>query len=89
MQKPRLTVLILQGDGEFTAENFFQYIIGVLIIVVFTIAYKLIFRTKWVDPATADCLSGRRTLGIEEIQQLDDYYKQPKWRRFFTYVQLW
>ncbi|KIW90176.1 1-pyrroline-5-carboxylate dehydrogenase [Cladophialophora bantiana CBS 173.52] len=35
------------------------------------------------------CMTGRRTLAIEEINQLDEYYKLSKWRRFLTYVQLW
>ncbi|CAH0025814.1 unnamed protein product [Clonostachys rhizophaga] len=73
----------------FSAENFFQYTFGFLIIVFFTIGYKLIFRTPWRDPATADLVTGRRTLGAEEIKQLDDYYRQPPFRRFLTYVQLW
>jgi yeast amino acid transporter len=47
------------------------------------------FRTPWRDPKTADCITGRRTLGVEEITQLDEYYKMPAWRRGFTYVQLW
>ncbi|KAK7224896.1 hypothetical protein V2G26_012899 [Clonostachys chloroleuca] len=73
----------------FSAENFFQYTFGFLVIVFFTIGYKVIFRTPWRDPATADLVTGRRTLGAEEIQQLDNYYRQPPFRRFLTYVQLW
>ena len=77
------------GDAGFTAENFFEYMLGILIIVSFTLAYKLIFRTPWRDPRTADLKTGRRTLDFEEIEQLDKYYKQPNYRRFLTYVQLW
>ncbi|KAM0428953.1 hypothetical protein ACHAPT_006756 [Fusarium lateritium] len=77
------------GDAGFTAENFFQYMIGVLVIFGFTLGYKLIYRTPWRDPATADCQTGRRPLSVEEINQLDEYYKMSKWRRFLTYVQLW
>lgn len=69
--------------------NFFQYIIGILVIVSFTLGYKIIFRTSLRNPATADLKTGRRTLGIDEIKQLDAYYNQPTWRRFLTYVQLW
>ena len=79
----------MQGGDGLSAKNFFQYIIGILVIVSFTLAYKLIYRTKLRDPATADLKYGRRTLGIDEIKQLDEYYRQPTWRRFLTYVQLW
>lgn len=77
------------GDLGFTAENFFEYMLGIFIVVSFTLAYKLIFRTPWRDPKTADLVTGRRKLSNEEIIQLDSYYEQPKWRRFLTYVQLW
>ncbi|KAF7544172.1 hypothetical protein G7Z17_g10160 [Cylindrodendrum hubeiense] len=77
------------GGAGFSANNFFQYIIGILIIVVFTVAYKLILRTPWRDPATADLKTGRRHLSTEEINELDAYYSTSKWRRFGTYVQLW
>lgn len=78
-----------QGGGAFSAYNFFEYTIGLLIIFGFTLAYKLIFRTPWRDPRTADCTTGRRTLDTEEIIMLDEYYKLPMWKRFLTYVQLW
>ncbi|KAF5715793.1 amino acid transport GAP1 [Fusarium mundagurra] len=77
------------GGAGFSASNFFQYMIGVLVIFGFTAGYKVIFRTPWRDPATADCLTGRRHLSVDEIKQLDEYYAKPKWRRFLTYVQLW
>ncbi|CAG8256110.1 unnamed protein product [Penicillium salamii] len=77
------------GGTGFTATNFFQYILGILIIFNFTLAYKLIYRTPWRDPKTADCTTGRRPLSAEEIAMLDSYYRQPAWRRFLTYVQLW
>ncbi len=77
------------GGVKLTAYRFFQYIIGLLIIVGFTLGYKLIMRTPWRDPKTADLTTGRRILTVEEIKYLDDYYAQPKWRRFASYVQLW
>lgn len=82
-------MFFVQSGGGFTAYNFFQYMIGVLIIAGFTIAYKLIFRTPWRDPKLVDCVTGRRILSVEEINQLDEYYKMSKWRRFLAYVQLW
>ncbi|KAJ5467918.1 hypothetical protein N7475_005670 [Penicillium sp. IBT 31633x] len=77
------------GGTGFTASNFFQYILGLLIIFGFTIGYKVIYRTPWRDSKTADCKTGRRHLDVDEIAMLDSYYRQPAWRRFFTYVQLW
>lgn len=77
------------GELGFTVDNFFQYMLGILIIVSFTAIYKLVFKTPWRDPKTADLITGRRQLSFEETQQLDTYYSQPKWRRFLTYVQLW
>lgn len=84
-----LLMFFVQSGGGFAAYNFFQYMIGVLIIAGFTIAYKLIFRTRWRDPKLVDCVTGRRILSVEEINQLDEYYKMSKWRRLFAYVQLW
>ena len=78
-----------QGETGTTASNFFQYTIGIILIVVLTAVYKLAFRTEWRDPATADLVTGRRKLTPEDIQQLDDYYRLPGWRRFLTYVKLW
>ncbi|KAJ5129995.1 uncharacterized protein N7515_006034 [Penicillium bovifimosum] len=77
------------GGSGFSASNFFQYMLGFLIIAGFTIGYKIIHRTPLRDPKTADLKTGRRPLSVHEINMLDTYYKQPAWRRFFTYVQLW
>ncbi|KAH7007261.1 amino acid permease/ SLC12A domain-containing protein [Ilyonectria destructans] len=76
------------GGGGFTAINFFQYTIGLLVIVGFTAVYKLLRRTKWQDPATADLTTGRHVLSVDEIQFLDAYYRRPLWRRIGTYVSL-
>lgn len=77
------------GGTGLSAENFFEYMIGIIIIIVFTVGFKLIMKTEWRNPKTADLVTGRRTLSPEEIKQLDDYYTMAKWKRFGTYVQLW
>ncbi|KAJ6022824.1 uncharacterized protein N7446_013176 [Penicillium canescens] len=77
------------GGNGFSVSNFFQYILGLLLIFGFTIGYKIIFRTPWRNPKTADLSTGRRPLSADEISMLDNYYRQPAWRRFLTYVQLW
>jgi amino acid transporter len=63
--------------------------IGVVIVLTFTFAYKIIYKTKIRDPKTADLRTGRRTLGKEEIDMLNEYYGRSTIKRFWTYVQLW
>ena len=75
--------------GDFSAYTFFQYTLGVWIIVGLTLAYKLALRTQWRNPAEADLKSGRRVLRDEDYRQLHDYYALPAWRRFLTYVKVW
>ncbi|KAL4952321.1 amino acid permease/ SLC12A domain-containing protein [Aspergillus filifer] len=77
------------GGGGFTAYNFFTYILGILVIVVPTALYKIILRTPWRNPATADLVTGRRLVSAEEILLLDKHYSQPVWRRVGTYMKLW
>ncbi|KAI4199062.1 MAG: hypothetical protein LQ350_004884 [Teloschistes chrysophthalmus] len=77
------------GATGTTADNFFQYTIGIILIATLTAGYKLIMRTQWRDPKTADLITGRRKLMPEDIQQLDEYYRLPGWRRFVTYIKLW
>lgn len=77
------------GGVPLSAYSFFQYIIGLVIIVGFTGLYKVVMRTPWRDPKTADLVTGRRVLTEQEIEALDNYYRMPKYRRFLGYVQLW
>ncbi|KAL4881049.1 amino acid permease/ SLC12A domain-containing protein [Aspergillus karnatakaensis] len=77
------------GDTGFTAYNLFSNIIGILVICVPTLLYKVILRTEWRDPATADLVTGRRQLSDEEIMLMDKHYARPAWRRIGTYVKLW
>lgn len=78
-----------QGGGGFTAYNFFQNIIGMLLIVVFTLGYKVIMRTKWQSAKTADLQTGRNELRQDEIEFLDQYYSRPWWKRLGTYLSLY
>ncbi|KAJ0362661.1 hypothetical protein COL154_006106 [Colletotrichum chrysophilum] len=75
-------------QNAFSAENFFEYMIGLLMIVGATIGYKLVRRSRWVDPAEADLVTGRHILRDEEIQFLNEYYSRPLWRRVMTYLSL-
>ncbi|KAL4926835.1 amino acid permease-domain-containing protein [Aspergillus undulatus] len=73
----------------FTAYKFFTYVLGILVIAVPTALYKVALRTKWRVPATADLITGRRQLSVEEIALLDELYSRPVWRRIGTYVRVW
>ncbi|GLB06451.1 hypothetical protein AtubIFM57258_001759 [Aspergillus tubingensis] len=76
-------------DDSFSAYNFFSYTIGLILIIVATILYKIIFRTGWRDPNTADLDTGRAVLTAEEIRRLDVYYGMPRWRRVGAYLRMW
>lgn len=82
-------IRFIQGSDTPTAYYFFQYMFGTILIVFSAIGYKLIFRTKLRDPRTVDLQTGRRTLGFEEIKELDEYKAMPRWRKFVSFVQLW
>ncbi|KAL4751598.1 hypothetical protein BDW72DRAFT_212664 [Aspergillus terricola var. indicus] len=85
-----LYISIKPVDGtSFTAYNFFSNILGILVILIPTALYKVILRTKWRDPRTADLVTGRRSLSEEEILLLDKHYNQPIWRKVGTYVKVW
>jgi amino acid transporter len=58
-------------------------------IVASYIGYKLVFRTKFRDPKTADLYTGRALLSPEQVTQLERYKALSKAKRFGTYVQLW
>ncbi|KAJ5304264.1 uncharacterized protein N7443_003924 [Penicillium atrosanguineum] len=77
------------AGGGFTAYNFFSNMIGLILIFTATIGFKIIFRTPWRDPATADLVTGHRELTTKEIRHLDAYYNRPLWRRIGTYVRMW
>ncbi|KAL2845268.1 amino acid permease/ SLC12A domain-containing protein [Aspergillus pseudoustus] len=77
------------GSDTPTAYYFFQYMIGLLLIVASGVGYKLVFRTKFRDPRTVDLQTGRRTLSTEEITELDGYAAMPQWRKFVSFIQLW
>ncbi|GKZ47602.1 hypothetical protein AbraIFM66951_011159 [Aspergillus brasiliensis] len=76
-------------DDSFSAYNFFSYTIGLILIIVATVMYKIVFRTEWRNPDTADLVTGRAVLSGEEIRQLDDYYAMPRWRRVGEYLRVW
>lgn len=54
-----------------------------------TFIYKIVKRTPWRDPSTADLITGRKLLAEDQIEELEKYYKMTGWQRFKTYIQLW
>ncbi|PYH60060.1 uncharacterized protein BO96DRAFT_386237 [Aspergillus niger CBS 101883] len=76
-------------DESFSAYNFFSYTIGLILIITATVMYKIVFRTEWRNPATADLDTGRAVLTAEEIRRLDMYYEMPRWRRVGGYFRVW
>jgi amino acid transporter len=74
--------------GTITASNFFTYTIGLLLIAVSTIGYKVLFKTKWVRAEQADLTTGRRELSEEDMAKLRECYRSPMWKRAFSCVQL-
>lgn len=80
---------IVQGVSQPSVYYFFEYVIGVVTVLSFALGYKIIYGTKIRDPKTADLHNGRRTLGKEEIDMLNEYYSRTTFKRFLTYIQLW
>ncbi|KAF2766383.1 amino acid permease [Teratosphaeria nubilosa] len=77
------------GSDTPSAYSFFQYLIGLIIILGTGLIYKVAFRTKLRCPADVDLHTGRRVLTADEIAELDHYHALPAWRKFVTFVQLW
>ncbi|KAL1898445.1 hypothetical protein Sste5346_003348 [Sporothrix stenoceras] len=73
------------GDAP-SATIFFQNMLCLPLFVTAYLSYKLYFRTKMQDPATADLQSGRRFLSETELEMLDKYYAKPWYMRMLTYV---
>ncbi|GAB7351542.1 hypothetical protein MBLNU459_g2176t2 [Dothideomycetes sp. NU459] len=75
------------GEGSHaSAYGVFETMLGVPVFLAAWGGYKLYFRTSLVDPAKADLMTGRRPLSKDEVKMLDDYYAQPMWKRFLSYV---
>ncbi|KAL0259499.1 hypothetical protein SLS55_005236 [Diplodia seriata] len=75
--------------GGLSVESFFQYVLGLILILTSYVGYKVIFRTKIRDLKTVDLQSDRRPLSEDDILELDAYYKQGMYRRFASYFTLW
>lgn len=63
--------------------------IGILIIIAFTLGYELIQKSGFRDLGNADLQTGRRVLTEQETTDFMIYYQRPAWRRFGTYFKLW
>jgi amino acid transporter len=87
-----LICCIYQGAGRgsgFSAYTFFQYMLGVCMIIISYVGYKVIFKTKFRDPYTADLHTGRAVLSKEQLGELEKYKSMSRNKRFGTYIKLW
>lgn len=75
-------------DAPTKASTFFETFLCIPLFIVLYVGYKIIHKTKIVDPAKADLQSGRRPLTKEDIAFFDAYYSQPMYKRFLSYVTL-
>lgn len=75
--------------GGLSVESFFQYVLGLILILTSYVGYKVIFRTKIRDVKTVDLMSDRRPLSDDDIAELDAYYRQGIYRRFASYFTIW
>jgi amino acid transporter len=73
------------GDAP-SATIFFQNMLCMPLFLFCFAAWKIWFKTKLQDPATADLRSGRRFLTETELAELDAYYAQPLYKRVLSYV---
>lgn len=78
----------IDSDGV-SVESFFQYVLGLVLILTSYFGYKIIFRTKIKDLKTVDLTTDRRPLTEDDILELDAYYKQPMYQRFSSYFTIW
>ena len=73
-------------DSGPNVTSFFETYLCVPLFLVLYFGYKIIYKTKIVDLASADIHTGRRPLTTEDIAFLDNYYSQPLYKRALTYV---
>ncbi|KAF8861816.1 hypothetical protein BDZ45DRAFT_687347 [Acephala macrosclerotiorum] len=58
-----------------TVENFFETFLCVPLFIVLYLGYKIVYKTKFVDPAKADLQTGWKPLSESDIAFLDAYYR--------------
>ncbi|KAH3667942.1 hypothetical protein OGAPHI_001696 [Ogataea philodendri] len=72
--------------GSPNAYDFFETYLGVPLVLVAYVSYKLIRRTKFARSSTIDLLEGYRPLSDEEVTIMESYTSMPWYRRLWTYV---
>jgi len=74
------------GGTPLSAYDFFETYLGVPLVLVAVIGYKLIYRTKFRRASEIDLVSGHRPLTKENEEFLDHYYSLPLGRRIWSYI---
>jgi yeast amino acid transporter len=74
------------ADDSGLAADFFQIMLCFPLFLFSYIAYKLVYRTKFQNPMTADLVTGRRRLTKENIDFLDAYTALPLRSKALSYA---
>jgi amino acid transporter len=74
------------NGAKSSAYDFFATYLGVPIVLVSIIGYKIVFKTKIRRASEIDLVSDYAPITEENSRFLDNYYSQPMWRRVWSYV---
>lgn len=74
------------GGTPLSAYDFFMTYLGVPLVLVATIGYKVIRRTKIRRASEIDLVTGHQPLTEEQEKFLDHYYSQSLGRRIWSYI---
>jgi amino acid transporter len=74
------------GGAAPNAYDFFQTYLGVPIVLVAYLGFKVIFKTKFRKANEIDLVTGHEPLTAEQEAFLDKYYAQTMWQRIWSYV---
>jgi yeast amino acid transporter len=79
----------VSGGVAPTAYSFFQYNLGVVLILGAGLGYKIIFDTKFRRLQEIDLVTGRARMTVDQRRELDDYRAMTRGKRLLTYIKLW
>ncbi|KAI1624021.1 AAT family amino acid transporter [Exophiala viscosa] len=74
------------GGTPLNAYDFFMTYLGVPLVLVATIGYKIIRRTKLRRAGEIDLVTGHQPLTEEQEKFLDHYYSQSMGKRIWSYI---
>ncbi|KAG7881977.1 hypothetical protein KL937_000548 [Ogataea polymorpha] len=77
---------LFPAGGTPNAYDFFATYLGVPLVIVTYLGYKLVFKTRFARSATIDLLEGYRPLTDVEVKIMETYTSMPWYRRMWTYI---